>query len=217
MKLDLLNNNSNNAIIFAGIVSIFIGVGIARFSFTSLLPLMLNDTISLKFAGFLATTNYVGYFIGSVFAIFLKDLHSKIQFFRLGLFFSIISTIILGLTLNETLWVLSRIIAGFATAMILVVCSSIVMIKLNCEDKTKFMGIYFSGIGSAITITHLFIGYINFNENIWQFSWLLLSLIATICSIYPLYILSIDTKIDIQAIKHKITQLSHIKPNCFLV
>lgn len=143
MRNILLNKNSNHAIIIAGIMSIFIGVGIARFSFTSLLPLMLNDILTIKFAGFLASINYIGYLSGAICAIFIKDIYTKIKFFRVGLFLSIISTIILGLTTSEYLWILSRLIAGFATAMILVVCSSIVMVKLNGEDKTKIMGIYF--------------------------------------------------------------------------
>lgn len=204
MRNILLNKDSNHVIIIAGIMSIFIGVGVARFSFTSLLPLMLNDILTIKFAGFLASINYIGYLSGAICAIFIKDIYTKIKFFRVGLFLSIISTIILGLTTNEYLWILSRLIAGFATAMILVVCSSIVMIKLNGEDKTKIMGIYFSGIGIAITTTHLFLTYINKSENLWQFSWVALSIIAMVICIYPLYILSIENKIDTHIIKHKI-------------
>ncbi len=118
MKLDLLNKNSNIAIILAGIISILIGVGIARFSFTSLLPLMLNDFLTIKLAGFLASINYIGYLCGAIFAIFIRDIYTKIRFFRIGLFLSIISTIILGLTTNEFLWIISRLISGFGTAMI---------------------------------------------------------------------------------------------------
>ncbi|KLE07909.1 MFS transporter permease [Aliarcobacter butzleri L355] len=204
MKFDLLNKNSNIAIIIAGIISIFVGVGIARFSFTSLLPLMLNDFLTIKLVGFLASINYIGYLFGSIVAIFIKDIYTRIQFFRLGLIFSIISTIILALTKNETLWIISRIIAGFSTAMILVVCSSIILTKLNIEDKTKMMGIYYSGIGFSIVIVDLIIKTINLNDNLWQFSWLILTIFATIFSLYPIYILSLDRKMDIQIIKYKI-------------
>lgn len=118
MKFELLNKNSNIAIIIAGIISIFIGVGIARFSFTSLLPLMLNDFLTIKLVSFLASVNYIGYLIGSIVAIFIKDIYTRIQFFRLGLILSIISTIILGITINEVLWTISRIIAGFSIVIV---------------------------------------------------------------------------------------------------
>ena len=167
---------------------------------------MLNDFLTIKLAGFLASINYIGYLCGAIFAIFIRDIYTKIRFFRIGLFLSIISTIILGLTTNEFLWIISRLISGFGTAMILVVCSSIVMIKLNGENKTKIMGIYFSGIGIAITATHLFLTYINVDENLWQNSWLFLSIIGIICSIYPFYILSFGNKVDTQIIKHKINK-----------
>jgi MFS family permease len=204
LKIDLLNKDSNNSILLAGIISLIIGVGVARLSFTSLLPLMLNDFLSVKFAGFLASLNYIGYLAGAIFAIFIKDIYSKVKYLRLGLFLSIISTFILGITTNEILWIFSRVIAGFGTAMHLVVCSSIVMTKLNLDNKTKVMGIYFSGIGFSIVTTDLLIKYINLYENLWQVSWVYLSIFALIFSIYPWYILSIDKNIKTQIVKHKI-------------
>lgn len=204
MKLDLLNKNSNEAIIIAGIISLIIGVGVARFAFTSMLPFMLEDFLTIKFAGLLASINYLGYLLGSIFAIFIKDIYSKVKFFRIGLVLSIFSTIILVITTDETLWIISRVIAGFGTAMHLVVGSSIVMTKLNFENKTKAMGIYFSGVGFSIVITDIIVKSINFTENLWQESWAYLAIFAFLIGFYPLYILSVDKKIKIQAIKHKI-------------
>lgn len=204
MKFNLLNKNSNTSILLAGIITLIIGVGIARFSFTSLLPFMLEDFLTIKFAGFLASINYIGYLSGAIFAIFIKDIATKVKYFKIGLIFSVVSTLILGISSNEILWILSRAIAGFGTAMHLVVCSSIVMTKLNLENKTKVMGFYFSGVGFSIVITDLLVKSINFSQNLWQNSWLYLAIFALICSVYPWYILSIDKKADTKTIKHKI-------------
>jgi sugar phosphate permease len=122
MKAIFLDKDSSFSIIVAGILSLIIGVGIARFSFTSLLPFMLEDNLSIKFAGFLASINYIGYFIGSVATIFIKKINTKVIFFRAGLIISIISTLILGISIDERLWIISRFFAGFGTAMCLVVC-----------------------------------------------------------------------------------------------
>lgn len=203
-EMYLFSKNSNVSIILAGIISIIIGVGVARFSFTSLLPLMLTDFLTIKFAGVLASSNYIGYLSGSIFAIFIKDIYTKVKFFRIGLILSILSTIVLSITTNEILWIISRIVAGFGTAMILVVCSSLVMVKLNMKNKTKAMGFYFSGVGFSIVVTDIIIKSINMNENLWQHSWLLLSIFATICISYPWYILSIEKKVHTQVIKYKI-------------
>ena len=74
-KIDLFSKNSNLNILLAGIVSLFIALGVARFSYTSLLPAMLEDkAISLAFSGVMASVNYVGYLLGALFAIFIKSM-----------------------------------------------------------------------------------------------------------------------------------------------
>ena len=199
----LLNKNSNIAIILAGIISIIVAAGVARFAFTSLLPLMKDDFLSIKFAGILASLNYIGYFLGATFAIFLNSVSKKVYFFRLGLLISIVSTLILALSSNEILWIISRFVAGFGTAMILVVCSSIVMKRLSFENKTKAMGIYFSGIGLSIFVTEIFVSLVNINSNLWQETWAYLTIFALILTIYPLYILNIDKTKNENIEKHK--------------
>ncbi|MDZ7880462.1 MAG: YbfB/YjiJ family MFS transporter [Saprospiraceae bacterium] len=103
-KINLLDKNSNFNILLAGIIGLFIGVGVARFSYTSLLPSMLADnTLSLTFSGVLASINYVGYLSGSIFAIFIKDINTKVKYFRLGIILCILTTVIMGITTNEVI------------------------------------------------------------------------------------------------------------------
>ena len=149
----LFDRNSNTAILLAGILAIVVGVGVARFAFTSLLPFMLEDSLTLTYAGVLASFNFVGYLSGALFSIFIQDINTKVKYFRIGFVLSIVTTLILGITTNETLWLLSRVAAGFGSAMVLIVGAAIVMVKLDFEDKTKAMGIHFSGIGFAITLS----------------------------------------------------------------
>ncbi|MBP7742030.1 MAG: YbfB/YjiJ family MFS transporter [Aliarcobacter sp.] len=201
-RINLLDKNSNFNILLAGIIGLFIGVGVARFSYTSLLPSMLADnTLSLTFSGVLASINYVGYLSGSIFAIFIKDINTKVKYFRLGIILCILTTIIMGITTNEILWLLSRIIAGFGSAMALVVGAAIVMTKLNFQDKTKAMGIYFSGIGGALASSDIISrSVLSFSS--WQTSWIILTLCAVLVAFYPLYILSFDKEVSQKNEKH---------------
>ena len=201
-SFNLLDKNSNFNILLAGIIGLFIGVGVARFSYTSLLPSMLEDnTLSLTFSGVLASLNYVGYLSGSIFAIFIKDINTKVKYFRLGIILCILTTVIMGITTNEIVWLLGRIIAGFGAAMALVVGAAIVMMKLNFEDKTKAMGIYFSGIGIALASSDIISRYV-LSISTWQNSWIVLSLCAIIVAFYPLYILSFDKHLKQNVQKH---------------
>lgn len=211
----LFDKNSNVAILLAGILAIIIGVGVARFAFTSLLPFMLEDSLSLTYAGILASFNFVGYLSGAIFAIFIKDINTKVRYFRIGIILSILTTLVLATTVNETLWLLSRIVAGFGSAMVLIVGAAIVMVKLNVEDKTKAMGIHFSGIGFAIAVSEL-ISQAVLQEGTWTDAWLVLSVFGFVTSFYCLYILSFDTVLKKDAPKHKLS-LSIFSPYVILL
>lgn len=190
MKNILFNQNSNISVIIAGIISLFIGVGIARFSYTSLLPYMLDDKVlSLNFSGVLASINYVGYLSGAILAIFIKDFNLKIKLFRIGLILCIFTTFLMGISTNEFVWLFSRIVAGFGSAMLLVVGAAIVMMKLNFEDKTKAMGIYFAGIGIALSSSDL-IARFTLNYFTWNISWIVLTIVGLALFIQPFYVLS---------------------------
>ena len=209
--MNLLDRNSNFNILLAGIIGLFIGVGVARFSYTSLLPSMLADnTLSLTFSGILASINYVGYLSGSIFAIFIKDINTKVKYFRLGIILCILTTIIMGVTTNENLWLLGRVIAGFGAAMALVVGAAIVMTKLNFQDKTKAMGIYFSGIGIALASSDIISRYV-LSFSSWQNSWIVLTFCAIAVAAYPLYILSFDKEISQKNEKHPFNK-AHFSP-----
>ena len=202
--INLLDKNSNVAILLAGIIALIIGVGVARFVFTSLLPPMLEDYLTISFAGVLASINYVGYLAGSIFAVFIKDINTKVKFFRFGMFLAVITTLMLGITTSDIIWVISRILAGFGAAMALVVGSAIVMNKLNIQNKTKAMGIHFSGIGFSILISDLIVRIVFYFNGTWQFAWVVLAIFAFVMSFYSMYILSYDNEVKQNSVKHHI-------------
>ncbi|ARD45610.1 YbfB/YjiJ family MFS transporter [Colwellia sp. PAMC 21821] len=197
------DRNSNAAILLAGILALVVGVGVARFAFTSLLPSMLENHLSIAFAGVLASINYVGYLSGSIFSIFIKDIHAKVRFFRIGLALCVITSLLLAFTENNTIWLLSRLFAGFGAAMALVVGSAIVMSKLQKTNKTKAMGIHFSGLGFSILVSDLIMrGVFTYSTN-WQHAWLALAIAGAIFACYSGYILSFEKQPADQVIKHK--------------
>ncbi|MGA0032642.1 MAG: YbfB/YjiJ family MFS transporter, partial [Burkholderiales bacterium] len=56
-------------IAFAGMAALAVAMGIGRFAFTPLLPLMQDDAgLSVAAGGYLASANYLGYFLGSLLA-----------------------------------------------------------------------------------------------------------------------------------------------------
>ncbi len=199
----MFDRNNNAAILLAGILALVVGVGVARFAFTSLLPAMLENHLSIAFAGMLASVNYVGYLSGSIFSIFIKDIHAKVRFFRFGLALCIITSLLLALTQSQIIWLIARLLAGFGAAMALVVGSAIVMSKLQNTNKTKAMGIHFSGLGFSILISDLIMRAVFNFSNYWQHAWLVLAIAGTVFASYSAYILSFDKQSADQVVKHK--------------
>ena len=203
--MSLLNKNSNPSILLAGILSIIMSIGIARFAFTSLLPAMLEDYLTLTHAGILASVNFAGYLSGAIFVIFIKEIPKKVQYLRVAMLFSILSTLTLAFTTDETLWIVARIVAGFSSALLFLIGSSLVMLKLDFEDKTKAMGIHFSGIGFAIVVSELISQYV-LKHGTWSDAWLALSLFSFLASFYVFYILSFEKKVETETSKHVLSK-----------
>jgi predicted MFS family arabinose efflux permease len=202
-NMDWFDRNNNNSILLAGILALTVGVGVARFVFTSLLPPMLDEFLNISFAGILASVNYLGYLSGSLYSIFIKDIHSKVKHFKIGLILCVITSLLLGVSENSTVWIMSRLLAGFGAAMALVVGSAIVMLKLKNTNKTKAMGIHFSGLGFSILITDLLVRAVLSYGGSWQNAWLILAIFGAIFSCYSAYILSFDKQPSTHVVKHK--------------
>lgn len=198
--INFFDKKSNTNIIIAGIFALIIGMGVARFSFTSLLPAMLENRIDISFAGVLASINYFGYLLGAIFAIFIKSIKQKVLLFRIGLIISIITTLILGLNTDDFLWIISRFIAGFGSSMLMVIGSSLVMSRLKFDDKTKAMGIHFSGIGFSMVVADI-VSRVVLNYASWEYSWIVLTIVAVILSFYSFYILDEQKGVNFIKIK----------------
>lgn len=197
MRLNLLDKNSNASLLLSGMFMLIVGLGVARFAFTSLLPPMLEHRLTLNFAGVLASINYIGYLVGAFFAIFVKSPTYKVHFLRFGMFICIVTTAVLGLHTDDLIWIIARVLAGFGSALLVIIGSSLVMSRLHFEDKTKAMGIHFSGLGFAIVITELLNKVILIHSS-WQMAWLACTFLGALLLSYAFYILDHGDKAQIK-------------------
>lgn len=205
MKIkNLFDKNHNIAILLAGILTIVVSIGVARFAFTSLLASMLADTLSISNAGILASMNFFGYLSGAIFVIFIQDINAKVRYFRIAIVLNLLSTMILATTDGGAIWMFSRLIAGFSSGLLFLIGSALVMVKLDAKNKTKIMGIYFTGLGFAIIISELVTQMI-LAVGSWVDVWLVLALLSFVLSFYIVPILSFDTAISQNAPKHKLS------------
>lgn len=135
----------------AGICSLVLTVGFARFAYTPLLPIMTSQTwLTEVSAGWLATWNYLGYMSGALIATSIRSLKIKFQLFRIGLVIGVLSTFGMGLTQDMVLWVALRYVSGLSSTTGLLISSGLVLNWLITNGKKPELGIHFSGMGLGI-------------------------------------------------------------------
>jgi predicted MFS family arabinose efflux permease len=140
-------------VLVAGIFSLVLGLGIARFSYTPLLPMMQKQAgLGVAAAGWLAAINYVGYLSGAVIASLISDLVLKDRLYRIGMILAVLSTAMMGLTTDFSVWAISRFIAGLGSAASILLGSGLILNWLIRHNHRSELGIHFSGIGLGIAL-----------------------------------------------------------------
>ena len=114
--------------ILAGISSLVLTLGIARFAYTPLLPVMQDQTaLNDALGGWIATFNYIGYMLGALIAASISDLRLKDTLYRVGLITAVMSTLGMAWTENWILWSLLRFLAGLSSAAGLLIGSGLIL------------------------------------------------------------------------------------------
>ncbi|PKO51211.1 MAG: MFS transporter, partial [Betaproteobacteria bacterium HGW-Betaproteobacteria-21] len=135
----------------AGIFSLLLVLGVARFSYTPLLPLMQEQAgLGVAEAGWLAAINYAGYLSGAVIASLISDLVLKDRLYRIGMVLAVLSTVVMGLSTDITVWAISRFIAGLSSAAGMLLGTGLILNWLIRHNHRSELGIHFSGVGLGI-------------------------------------------------------------------
>jgi MFS family permease len=138
-----------------GIISLAIAVGVGRFAFTPLFPLMVRDGLLTSTAGtLLATCNYLGYFVGALLADRLGMRPETLL--RMGLIGIVIVTASVGWTSSLTAWAMLRFLAGVFSAWSLVGTTAWAFAWFALLGHPKWAGAVFAGVGIGIAGTGMF-------------------------------------------------------------
>ncbi len=139
-------------------------MGIGRFAFTPLLPMMLADGVTdLPGASFLASANYAGYLVGALLCTFQPFIWSRFKalpdvaattWLRGGLVGTCLLTLGMALQL-PTLWPWLRFAAGVASAFVFVFTSGWCLARLAERNASNLGGLMFTGPGVGIAASGL--------------------------------------------------------------
>jgi MFS family permease len=176
---------STIAVALSGLLILAVAMGIGRFAFTPLLPMMEKDAgVSIALGGWLAAANYLGYFLGAVSAIRLRL--PPLRIIVASLAAVALFTAGMGYTHQPALWLLFRGLAGLASAWALVFASSWKLNRLAAAQASHLNGVVFGGVGVGIMLAGLLC--MGFQSLAWSSaaSWQALAVAAVLLSVLAL-------------------------------
>ncbi len=146
-----MSDQSSSAVAVArgGLIALAVAMGIGRFAFTPLLPMMQVDYgLSVAAGAWLASANYLGYLVGALAAM---RMHTQATIaIRISLVAIGVVTVAMGVTNGLVLWLFLRGVAGVASALVLIHASAWSLERLAAARRPRLSGIVFAGVGTGI-------------------------------------------------------------------
>ncbi|MDB5945558.1 MAG: putative transporter, partial [Ramlibacter sp.] len=173
----------------AGLVSLGVAMGIGRFAFTPLLPMMLADgVLDLPTASWLASANYFGYLVGALLCTFQPWIWRRLGnppaprptlLVRGGLVATALLTLGMALHLPAA-WPVLRFLAGVASALVFVYTSQWCLSQLAAGGVPAMGALIYTGPGAGIVLSGLAASAMVALNRSAALGWLLFGVLAAI-------------------------------------
>jgi MFS family permease len=155
------------------------GMGVGRFVYTPILPLMHAQAgLSTAAGANLATANYVGYLVGALAGILAPVLIRSRAVLRASLLLLTGTLAAMPLTHSTTVWSLLRLLAGVASALVFVVAAGSLLHHLR-DHPPHLAGWAFGGVGGGIALSGLLVLVLRSAAD-WRTAWWAAAVLASL-------------------------------------
>jgi predicted MFS family arabinose efflux permease len=156
-----------------GLLAMAAAIGIGRFVYTPILPVMLESlSWSKAAAGLVASSNFLGYLIGALLAV--RPIAASIQ--RRGLIIALLvsatTTLAIALQSNIAIFMVLRLLGGAASAFVIVLASTLVLARLSAAGRGSLSAIHFAGVGAGIMVSAALVSALLAAGAGWQAMWI---------------------------------------------
>jgi hypothetical protein len=139
-------------VVAQGAAALAVSMGIGRFVYTPILPLMGREAgLSKSFGATLATANYAGYLLGALAGILAPALVRSTWVMRVALLVSVATLALMPATHDHPVWFVLRFLGGGASALVFVFAVSAMLSHLRPADHLVGWG--FGGVGAGIALS----------------------------------------------------------------
>jgi len=165
-----------------GLIALAAALGVGRFVYTPILPLMVEDLGMTKtMAGALASANFAGYLIGALVAASSAMLDSRRRWLIAALSVSAVTTGAMGFVESTPAFFVLRFLGGFASAFVLVFSSALVLDRLGAVGRSKLAVVHFAGVGSGIAASAILVSILVAAGSEWRSLWRASGLLSLLC------------------------------------
>ncbi|CAN5793666.1 YbfB/YjiJ family MFS transporter [soil metagenome] len=136
-----------------GLVAMAAGIGIGRFVYTPILPPMVEALhLAKSQAGLIASANFVGYLAGALLAA-VRLPGSRRSWLLGALAVNAICLAAMATTNTMAVFLLLRVVAGLASAFVLIFGSALVLDRLASAGRSGLSAVHFAGVGIGIAVS----------------------------------------------------------------
>lgn len=154
-----------------GLLAMAAGLGIGRFVYTPILPPMVEALQLTKGqAGLIASANFIGYLAGALLGA-LQLPGSRRTWLLTALAVNAICLAGMGAAATMPLFIALRLIAGAASAFILIFSSALVLDRLAAAGRASLSAVHFAGVGSGIALSAILVATLLRAHASWQTLW----------------------------------------------
>ena len=175
-------------LILTGSAALALAIGIGRFSYTPILPYMLEELkISKTNGGLIASWNFFGYLCGSLLSI-LSFFKKKIKFvFFISVLTSILTTLLMSFYNVVIDFIAIRFFAGLSSAFVLIFGTALILPSIQQVGKKSLSTSHFMGVGFGIVISSILVSILgNYGFN-WSDLWIGVAILSIILAI-PIFL-----------------------------
>ena len=156
------------ALVLRAAAALAASMGIGRFAYTPILPLMHTQAgLSAQYGSALATANYAGYLAGALLAMVMPAVIRSVLALRASLVLVVVTLALMGATENHAAWLALRLIAGIGSALVFMIAVSALLTGLQ-GARQHLAGWGFGGIGAGIALS----GLVVLAAGTWRTAWL---------------------------------------------
>ncbi|WP_370947100.1 YbfB/YjiJ family MFS transporter [Amycolatopsis sp. cg5] len=152
------------------------GMGLGRFAYTPILPMMTAQAgLSVSDGASLATANYAGYLIGALATAFAPRLVRSPAVHRASLVLLVVTLAAMPLAHSTPPWLVLRLLAGIASAVVFVTAASSLLGHLRGYPLSWALG----GVGIGIALSGLLV---LIPAHDWRVAWWTAAAVAALCA-----------------------------------